>query len=173
MACDDIKYPWYEIVGPGEGLMQGDLIEGYERAWEFDDESQEAIVDKYNLVIMSQSCDIPKKSATHLTLCPVLSFEEVAAEWPDIKHPKNKEEMRKGNITGLHLLNQCGLEGFSRPFRAVIFKRIFQAPKIDLISFVRSQDRLRLLPPYREHLAQAFARFFMRVGLPSNIPEFK
>jgi hypothetical protein len=24
---------------------------------------------------------------------------------------------------------------------------------------------LRLLPPYREHLSQAFARFFMRVGL--------
>ena len=26
-------------------------------------------------------------------------------------------------------------------------------------------------PPYREHLAQAFARFFMRVGLPIDIPE--
>jgi hypothetical protein len=32
-------------------------------------------------------------------------------------------------------------------------------------------NRLRLCPPYREHLAQAFARFFMRVGLPSDIPE--
>lgn len=29
--------------------------------------------------------------------------------------------------------------------------------------------RLRLLPPYREHLSQAFARFFMRVGLPTDI----
>jgi len=27
-------------------------------------------------------------------------------------------------------------------------------------------QRLRLLPPYREHLSQAFAKFFMRVGLP-------
>jgi hypothetical protein len=33
--------------------------------------------------------------------------------------------------------------------------------------------RLRLLPPYREHLSQAFARFFMRVGLPTDIPKFK
>jgi hypothetical protein len=32
--------------------------------------------------------------------------------------------------------------------------------------------RLRLLPPYREHLSQAFARFFMRVGLPVDIPPF-
>jgi len=33
--------------------------------------------------------------------------------------------------------------------------------------------RLRLLPPYREHLSQAYARFFMRVGLPIDIPKFK
>ena len=29
--------------------------------------------------------------------------------------------------------------------------------------------RLRLCPPYREHLSQAFARYFMRVGLSINI----
>jgi hypothetical protein len=28
------------------------------------------------------------------------------------------------------------------------------------------------MPPYREHLSQAFARYFMRVGLPSDIPSF-
>ncbi len=37
---------------------------------------------------------------------------------------------------------------------------------------VRRSPRPRLLPPYREHLAQAFARFFMRVGLPVDIPAF-
>jgi len=42
-----------------------------------------------------------------------------------------------------------------------------------LINFAKQKDqRLRLLPPYREHLSQAFARFFMRVGLPSDIPPF-
>ena len=30
-----------------------------------------------------------------------------------------------------------------------------------------------IIPPIREHLSQAFARFFMRVGLPFNIPPFK
>jgi hypothetical protein len=33
--------------------------------------------------------------------------------------------------------------------------------------------RLRLCPPYKEHLAQALARFFMRVGLPVGIPKEK
>ena len=32
--------------------------------------------------------------------------------------------------------------------------------------------KVRILPPYREHLAQAFARFFMRVGLPVDVPPF-
>jgi hypothetical protein len=33
--------------------------------------------------------------------------------------------------------------------------------------------RWRLQSPYREHFSQAFARFFMRVGLPTAIPAFK
>jgi len=33
-------------------------------------------------------------------------------------------------------------------------------------------ERVRLSPSYREHLAQAFARFFMRVGLPVDITPF-
>ena len=34
---------------------------------------------------------------------------------------------------------------------------------------ITQAHRLRLLPPYREHLSQAFARYFMRVGLPVDI----
>lgn len=33
-------------------------------------------------------------------------------------------------------------------------------------------DRWRLKSPYLEHFSQAFARLFMRVGLPSAIPPF-
>ncbi len=33
--------------------------------------------------------------------------------------------------------------------------------------------RLRLVPPYREHLSQAFARYFMRVGLPHEARDFE
>ena len=33
----------------------------------------------------------------------------------------------------------------------------------------RATPRLRLLAPYREYLSQAFARFFMRVGLPQPV----
>ncbi len=37
----------------------------------------------------------------------------------------------------------------------------------------RTGEGLRLLPPYREHLSQAFARYCMRGGLPQDIPPFR
>jgi len=40
---------------------------------------------------------------------------------------------------------------------------------LDSLLKQRGHSRFRLLPPYREHLSQAFARFFMRVGLPIPI----
>jgi hypothetical protein len=58
--------------------------------------------------------------------------------------------------------------------RIVDFRRIYSLP----LTFVRKRAArtgagLRLLPPYREHLSQAFARYFMRVGLPRDIPAFR
>jgi hypothetical protein len=55
--------------------------------------------------------------------------------------------------------------------RVVDFHQVYTAPREFLESVLKSraQGRLRLLPPYREHLSQAFARFFMRVGLPSGV----
>jgi len=51
------------------------------------------------------------------------------------------------------------------------FHEILSPPRIFLETWTMhtALPRLRLLPPYREHLSQAFARYFMRVGLPSNI----
>jgi hypothetical protein len=50
--------------------------------------------------------------------------------------------------------------------RVVDFRNVFSLPFDFLKSYCAEGERLRLLPPYREHLSQAFARFFMRVGLP-------
>ena len=62
----------------------------------------------------------------------------------------------------------------ARELRVVDFRRVYSLP----LTFVcqvaaRTGQRLRLLPPYREHLSQAFARDFMRVGLPQDIPPFR
>lgn len=41
-----------------------------------------------------------------------------------------------------------------------------------MLDIVKSRDKsLGLLPPYKEHLAQDFPRFIMKLGLPSGIPK--
>lgn len=55
--------------------------------------------------------------------------------------------------------------------RVVDFRRVSALPLKSLRTRVLTQQRrLRLLPPYREHLSQAFARFFMRVGPTGRYP---
>ncbi len=51
---------------------------------------------------------------------------------------------------------------------------VFTLPRPVLESLLKARgvSRPQLLPPYREHLSQAFARFFMRVGLPSPVTRF-
>jgi len=173
MSVASNNYPWYQIV-EGADIQQGDIIENYEIISAFDENSEEIIRDSYRLIVMTQSCDIPKPKTTHIILCPLFTFDEIEKEWPQINDPrgKNKEKLRRGEVISFCLLNKCDQPGFEHPCQVVSFKRIFETPKKSMESFIKRQKRLRLLPPYREYLAQAFARFFMRVGLPLDIPHF-
>lgn len=72
------------------------------------------------------------------------------------------------------MLNQCSVTGFvSNEVGIVSFRQVFSVPMDYLRAHAKKRPRLRLLPPYREQLAQAFARYFMRVGLPVDISPFK
>ncbi|MCD6491242.1 MAG: hypothetical protein J7K59_02995, partial [Candidatus Korarchaeota archaeon] len=63
---------------------------------------------------------------------------------------------------------------FKTDYLVVDFRSVYSVPFDFLLELAQKRDRgIRLLPPYREHLSQAFARFFMRVGLPVDIPPFK
>ena len=54
------------------------------------------------------------------------------------------------------------------------FREIYSLPVEYLTEHAEKLgERWRLQPPFLEHFSQAFARFFMRVGLPSDIPPFK
>ena len=84
------------------------------------------------------------------------------------------EDARRGNLWGFHVLAASNVAELDREISVVDFRRVYSLP----LQFLRRLThfggrRLRLLPPYREHLAQAFARFFMRVGLPVDIPPFQ
>ncbi len=175
---------WYEVVTTEE-LQQGDFFSNCPVVLTpsnlpFPGKSESAHseivaqVQTYNVVIMSQSCDLVQHKLSLVLVCPCWSLSELEARDSRFKSPKMKEEVRRGNVPAYHMLAACNLEGFQHEIQIVDFRAVFSVPFEFLTDLARKHaKRLRLRSPYREHLSQAFARFFMRVGLPADIPPFK
>jgi hypothetical protein len=151
-----MDYPWYATAASGEPLEQGDLIEGIELLRLVNAETNEIGYEEFDLIVMTQSCDLRKEDVEHVALCPVWPLEEISNQ--HLRTPKGKNDLRRGIVVGYHLLNMSTLSGFKRDFRVVEFRRVIEETKQRLRDHVAKGPRLRLLPPYREHLAQAFAR---------------
>lgn len=175
---DSDGYPWYRIV-QGTDLAQGDLLERcpvFLPPAELAEPRDEATFawEERDVVVMTQTCDLVagREKVTDVLLCAAWSRGDLTAG--HLSTPRGLEDARRGNLPGYHLLAECRLPDMGAELRVVDFRRVYSLP----ITFVRqvatrAGRRLRLLPPYREHLSQAFARYFMRVGLPQDIPPFR
>lgn len=179
------RYPWYEIV-EGDDLEQGDIFEvcpvfaivspfSFEQ-YRTKGASAPFDVLERDVIMITQSCDLVKDhpKVNEVIFCPIWDLDKFSENNEYARHAKGREEIRQGKQPGFHMLNACHLSNFERSIRLVDFHLLFSMP----LDFVRDLahtrgKRLRLLPPYREHLGQAFARYFMRVGLPVDIPPFK
>jgi len=175
------SYPWYQLVD-GTSLEQGDILEGCpvfspapELAHDFDklgEPPPEFDYKHLDVIVMTQSCDLENDKAEEVLLCPV--WTQVDYNEGQLSKAENWELARKGRFPAYHVLNECLLPDFTRDHRIVAFRSVYTMPLAFLRERARAAgSRVRLLPPYREHLAQAFARFFMRIGLPVDIPKFK
>lgn len=172
MAAD---FPWYDLVQSGGELAQGDLLFGCpvvspapEIAFPIREGTIPAVMDIFDVVVMSQSCDLVNEKIADVLLCAHWDLNQAAEAAPELK--KSREAIRKGQHYRYILLAESEIQGRSMNVRMVDFGRIFSLPKEFVKQVARSQTpRLRLLPPYREHLSQSFARFFMRVGLPKDV----
>jgi len=168
-------------------LEQGDLLPGcpllllptdvtcadFLRATEAG-ESQLADLQLADVVVMSQTCDLAHHKLSAVMLCSYYSLDDLTERNPDLGTRGNREKLRQGHFPAYHLVNQSRLPGFVTGLQVVDFKDVHGLPVQVARDFAENLGpRLRLLPPYREHLAQAFARYFMRVGLPVDIPPFQ
>ncbi len=175
---------WYDPIVGGEELRQGDILEKcpvFIPPDTFDltsiqdgQEGIEFLVAFPTVVILSQSCDMVsgREKIQQVILCRLMSFEDFSPGDYAVSN-KGKEEIRRGNSPSSHMLHQCKLEDFQRDIRVVDFKQVFCVPISLIRNFASSTSkRIRLREPFREHLSQAFGRFFMRVALPSDIPAF-
>jgi len=190
------SYPWYQLV-TGSELQQGDILLEVPR-FVFPPETLQVVGQAFqtgegleppatfssqvaggDAIILTQSCDLAiratgRSRARDVMLCPL--YTKVAYEQAgDQKYSKDSwwEEVRTGKHVYHHALNKCSLPGLEIDFMVVDLGDAFTL-SVELVrSFATARSpRARLLPPYREHLAQAFARLFMRVGLPTDIPPF-
>lgn len=85
------------------------------------------------------------------------------------------QDIEKGRRSGYLLLCPHD-EAPEMPQSIVSFRHVYVQPKKILEQHAsRLKTRLRLASPYREHLAQTFAQYFMRVGLPiaALSPDFR
>ena len=135
-----------------------------------------------DVIVLTQSCDLAESKVDHVTMCPHVALSVHKREWAAFEEEHEQrptpkawlkycENLTKGRFTHMMVLADCTLPTFENEHRIVDFREVYSMPVKALEAFAKSNSggRVRLVPPYREHLSQAFARFFMRVGLPSTI----
>jgi hypothetical protein len=169
-------YPWYTVVS-GDDVQQGDILESCPvffppSTTNLDDPFARSVFDwaERDVIVLTQSCDIANNKVHDVLLCVLWRRSEIKKG--HLATPKGLEEARQGKLHAFHLLAECQVPDFTQELRIADFHYLWSLP----LGFIRQRaarsPHLRLLPPYREHLSQSFARYFMRVGLPVDIPSF-
>ena len=169
-------FPWYAIVS-GDTLQQGDLISGCKvplLTKDLIDASEGDVIPvkalAYDVVVLTQSCDLVIGKTDYVIVCPHWDLAEAKKENPALRRSGATEMIRKRQMPRYALLSRETSLSVQIGIRLVDFGQVFSVP-IGYLSALaeKSGDRLRLLPPYREFIAQSFASFFMRIGLPLDI----
>lgn len=176
-----MDYPWFELQENSKDITQGDIIKGCPvpilKEFDISEEGQnvQAEIATIDGIVLTQACDIANNKVENIILCAITSkteFEEIQRREgrKEKEIGKSIEGIIKGQQNAYHIINSYKSEEFSQDYYIINFKDIFSVPvKVARAIAEKNGKRLRLCPPYREHLSQAFARYFMRVGLPVNI----
>jgi hypothetical protein len=176
---------WYEVI-EGPELLQGDIIRAcplfrvaVDATLEFsEDTALDVDTTPEDVVVLSQSCDLENDNVEDVLLGQVSSWEDVVrAELKRgntfVNSSKFRKQLVDGNVPGFSLLHER-TEDPILAWSVVNFHRLYTLPKGFLLQHASATGpRLRLRSPYREHLSQVFARYFMRVGLPHNARAFE
>ena len=170
---------WTKVTG--NSLAQGDLLTdclvpqfGADFGTAREGATETLGVNESNLIVVTQSCDLENGKVALVALCPTHTLDEFAGANSRYKNQRQWDEVRKGRVEGLHMLGSPSNPDDNSSALVVDFGQIFSLPP----SYLEKRaeilgERLRLDSPFLEHFSQAFARYFMRVGLPSQIPAFK
>ena len=172
------EYPRYAAVCD-KILQQGDFIFNLEvpTVRNTAETPPPILIETLNTIVITQSCDIPKEAVENVVLLPVWdipTLRKLSTVYKNLFSDTGLEQIRLGRVVAFHMLDKCDIAGFVHDFMIVQFEGIIVRPKEAILEFISNdQPRLRLLPPYREELAQRFGMFFSRVACPKEIPKFR
>jgi len=168
---------WTEVVG--EHLAQGDYLPNcpvpvFPADYGQTEGNSAVGVRNVDLIIVTQSCDLENKKVTLVAMCSIWTVAQLKTLDEKYGKADRLEDVRKGKFEALHMLSSTETPSNNWDVRIMDFREIHSRP----VQFLGSHatkvgKRWRLKSPYLEHFSQAFARFFMRVGLPSAIQKFK
>jgi hypothetical protein len=172
-------YPWYEEVVDGS-LQQGDLLDQvplvelqppYDLNALQPGQRPKVKVRPASVIVLTQSCDLEAGKVDNVLICPHFLPGELSGI-EELRSPKGRKRINQGMVVSVYLLPPCNVPGLEQGQRVVNFRQLATVPFGLAVAIADAQrSRIRLVTPYREHLAQALARFMERVGLPVNYPD--
>lgn len=124
-AIQDVRFPWYELVDNND-LEQGDIFEQCPvftigSPFSYEDYCAPNFKAQFenwelNVIVMTQSCDLTKNypKVDDVLICPLWDLEKLAEQLDYVQQTKGKEDIRRGNVPGYHMLHASNLPDFSR-----------------------------------------------------------
>lgn len=129
----------------------------------------------HDVVVLTQTCDLENDKVLDVLLAKVQLYSDLVkisgSRNPAIKGRNWRASVRKGEQPP-YVLVPHGSNSHA-DWAIVDFHHLFTVPKQYLVGLATQLGtRPRLVSPYKEHLAQAFAGYMMRVGLPNPLADF-
>jgi len=117
------------------------------------------------VIVLTQACDLAQTKTTRV-LVALLHSAQTLVEKGVLKGPVIRDQVRRGLVYGWYFLPAA--PPVPLPESIVDLRDLHTIPRSVLERLITDGKRIcRLVPPYREHLAQHFALTYMRIGLPA------
>jgi hypothetical protein len=166
---------WYEVVS-GPNLEQADVLTDLVAPRAIQDESAPSgfriRVGRGDYIVLSQTCDLENDKLQEVLLADVREYQSATYANNRARSRAFRDALIQGSDWAYFLLPD--FEGPpSLPWSIVNFHYLFL---VDVGACIRRAEemggRLRLVSPYKEHLAQSFGRYMMRIALPKTAHAF-
>ena len=167
---------WYEIV-EGPMLEQGDLLTNLLAPRVVVDTNAPTgyriLVGRGNYIVLSQTCDLDNEKIPEVLLADVRTYQDVASDEQYARSTAFRKALIQGSDISYFLLHEfTGPPSLEWALINFHYLRLVDAAYCKKHA-VELGKRLRLVPPYKEHLAQSFSRYISRVALPQTAHSFK